>query len=87
MQSRDLRMTGAGTYGLVDTRLDFDLKVQSGRAAVAVKLGGTAREPSYAPASGGALKGVTDILSPLLGGRRKTPPAASPPADGSGPVR
>lgn len=87
MQSRDLRMTGAGTYGLVDTRLDFDVKVQSGRAAVAVKLGGTAREPSYAPASGGALKGVTDILSPLLGGRRKTPPAASPPADGSGPVR
>jgi hypothetical protein len=62
MQSRQLRLTGSGTYGLVDTRLDFDLQVRTGRTAFGVKLTGTTREPSYHLAGPGLLRGLTDLL-------------------------
>ncbi len=77
MVSRELRVTGEGTYGLVDTRLDFNLNVHTGRAAFAVKIGGTAHEPSYAAGQRGVLKGVADALSPLLGPQRKGQSGAS----------
>jgi hypothetical protein len=55
------------------------VKVQGGRANVPVKVGGTAKDPTYTVGSGGGLKGVTDVLGPLLGGFRKPPPAVNPP--------
>jgi AsmA-like protein len=62
MQGRQLRVTGRGTYGLVDTRLDFDLEVRTGRTAFGVKLGGTSGEPSYNATGRGLLRSLTDAL-------------------------
>jgi uncharacterized protein involved in outer membrane biogenesis len=78
MQSRRLRVTGGGTYGLLDTRLDFKLDVQSGRSTFAVKIGGTAREPTYAAEPRGLIKTLTDLLGPRSPkGRPPAPPASS----------
>lgn len=73
MQSRQLRVTGSGTYGLVDTRLDFDLEVRTGRTAFGVKLAGTTREPSYQPAGRGLLRSLTDVLGTARPSPRNAP--------------
>jgi hypothetical protein len=78
MLSRDLRVGGGGTYGLLDTRLDFMLNVQAGRTGFAVKVGGTAQAPTYVPeAPRGMLKGLSDLLAPLTRPRKRTPEGAS----------
>ena len=71
MQGRQLRLAGSGTYGLVDTRLDFDLQVQSGKAAFGVKVAGTAGEPSYQSTARGLLGRLTDVLGNALPSVRK----------------
>jgi len=78
MQSQRLRVTGSGTYGLLDTRLDFKLDVKSGRSTFGVKVGGTTREPTYAAEPRGLLKTLTE----LLGAARspKARPSPAPPA-------
>ncbi|HEV8637449.1 MAG TPA: AsmA-like C-terminal region-containing protein [Chloroflexota bacterium] len=84
LASPELRVTGGGTYGLVDTRLDFTLHVRTGRSGFAVKVGGTTRAPTYGPATRGALGDLADVLSPLIGGfRRSAPSGAAPPPTGS----
>ena len=83
MQSRLLRLSGSGTYGLLDTRLDFDLDVQTGRSAFGVKVAGTAREPSYRPVSRGLFRGLGDALKAVLPPRRKAPRDALPPGSPS----
>jgi hypothetical protein len=77
MQGRQLRLGGSGTYGLVDTRMDFDLQIQSGKRAFAVKLGGTSGEPSYQSTARGLLGRLGDVLSNVLPSTRKTSPAGS----------
>jgi uncharacterized protein involved in outer membrane biogenesis len=71
VQNRQVRLTGSGTYGLLDTRLDFDLQVRAGRSSFGVKLAGTAREPSYQLASRGLAKGLAEILGGFLSSGRK----------------
>ncbi|MBI4013535.1 MAG: AsmA family protein [Candidatus Rokubacteria bacterium] len=83
MQSRLLRLSGSGTYGLLDTRLDFDLDVQTGRSAFGVKLAGTAREPSYRPVSRGLFRGLGKALNAALSPPRKAPWGAAPPGSPS----
>ncbi len=78
LTSRRIRVTGQGTYGLTDTRLDFTMNVETGRTAYGVKIGGTARDPSYAPVPRGLFKGVIDLLGPLGFGRRAPAPAPPP---------
>jgi uncharacterized protein involved in outer membrane biogenesis len=78
MLSRDLRVGGGGTYGLLDTRLDFLLNVQAGRAGFAVKVGGTAQAPTYAPEAPRAmLTGLADCLAPLTRPRNRAPEGSS----------
>ena len=83
MQSRQLRVTGGGAYGLLDTRLDFDLDVQTGRSAFQVKVGGTAAEPSYRASSRGLLKGLGDALNAAIAPLRKPPASSAPGGDAS----
>jgi AsmA protein len=75
MQSQNLRVSGLGSYGLVDRRLDFDLEVRTGPTAFAVKVGGTPESPSYQAASRSLLQGLTDALRSVL------PPSKKRPAD------
>lgn len=82
MQSRPFRVTGDGSYGLLDTRLDLTLQVRAGRSAFGVRVGGTAREPSYAPLPRGILGGAAETLRSLMGAR-KGRPGALPPAGGT----
>jgi uncharacterized protein involved in outer membrane biogenesis len=72
MQNRRVRLTGTGTYGLLDTRLAFDFQVQAGRTSFGVKVTGTTQEPSYqVAASGPLLKGLTEALGGFLSGRKR----------------
>jgi hypothetical protein len=80
----EARVTGEGSYGLVDTRLDFTVNVRTGRSGFAVKVGGTAGAPTYRPAARGALKELADLLSPLTGGVRGGRAATSGGAPPSG---
>jgi uncharacterized protein involved in outer membrane biogenesis len=82
LTSSDLRVTGDGTYGLVDARLDFNVNIHAGRNTFAVKVAGTAAEPSYTLGSKSGLKSVGDAIGPLLerlrrpsGGTGGSPPA------------
>jgi uncharacterized protein involved in outer membrane biogenesis len=82
MDARDLRVSGDGTYGLTDTRLDFNMRVLAGRHSFAVRVGGTAREPTYGGGGARGLRDVADSLAPLLErflkGRRGTPAPEAP---------
>jgi uncharacterized protein involved in outer membrane biogenesis len=71
VQNRRVRLTGSGTYGLLDTRLDFDFQVRAGRSSFGVKVTGTAQEPSYQVAAGGLIKGLTEALGGFLSSGRK----------------
>jgi uncharacterized protein involved in outer membrane biogenesis len=71
MDARDLRVSGDGTYGLTDTRLDFNVRVQAGRHSFGVRVGGTAREPTYGGGGGRGLREAADSLAPLLERLRK----------------
>jgi uncharacterized protein involved in outer membrane biogenesis len=82
MQGQRLRVTGGGTYGLLDTRLDFKLDVQSGRSTFGVKIGGTAREPTYTAEPRGLIKTLTDLLGATRPSKERATPA--PPASTGG---
>jgi uncharacterized protein involved in outer membrane biogenesis len=80
MQGQRLRVTGGGTYGLLDTRLDFKLDVQTRRSTFGVKIGGTAREPSYTAEPRGLIKTLTELLGatrPPKGWAAPAPPAST----------
>jgi hypothetical protein len=72
LTSGRVRVTGQGDYWLSDTRLDLLFNVQTGRTAYGVRLEGTAAKPSYTPLPRGVLRGLTDVLSPLIGPRRSS---------------
>jgi uncharacterized protein involved in outer membrane biogenesis len=83
MDARELRVSGDGTYGLVDTRMDFNIRVLTGRHTFAVRVGGTGRDPTYGGTSGRTVRDVTDTLAPLLDRLRKgwrSAPAPAPEA-------
>jgi uncharacterized protein involved in outer membrane biogenesis len=71
IQSRRVRLTGNGTYGLLDTRLAFDFQVQAGRTRFDVKVTGTTQEPSYQVGGTGLVRGLTDAIGGFLSGRKR----------------
>ncbi|HEV8309300.1 MAG TPA: AsmA-like C-terminal region-containing protein [Methylomirabilota bacterium] len=75
-----LRVTGRGSYGLIDTRLDFNVNVESGRTRFGVKVGGTAGQPAYGPTPGLRGSDVVKMLEPLMGIGRRAPSRPAPPS-------
>jgi uncharacterized protein involved in outer membrane biogenesis len=80
MQSRRLRVNGSGTYGLLDTRLDFKLDVKSGRSTFGVKVGGTTREPTFTAEPRGLLKTLTELLGAARSPKARPSPTSPTPS-------